>query len=217
MNTRTSTQARSHAQKFFVKLERKRLNLEEFLEHLDLEVLKRDLGLLNGCAHSTEYDEDEAFNQARHLSAREDTPKKGAKGSIMNIALPPDTPDEELKSARADSEGFPVRESLPSDDVHKSPAHEEPVGRATVLKRQAKINHAFFSKSYAVDAGKVNLSPVTKVGSGKRRGRKPKRSETMDPIPEEAKETRTAQTPDEIYHNLGTGMQKCFYRFSRRD
>ena len=192
VNTRTSTQARSHAQKFFVKLERKRLNLEEFLEHLDLEVLKRDLGLFNGCANSTEYDEDEAFNQARHLSAREDTPKKGAKGSIMNIALPPDAPDEELKSARADSESFPARESMPAEDSHKSPVHEEPVGRATVLKRQAKINHAFFSKSYLVDAVKVGSSPLSKGGSGKRRGRKRKRPEAEVAIPEEEEDEKEA-------------------------
>ena len=38
--TRTSTQARSHAQKFFVKLEKRRLTLDEFLAKLDLERLK---------------------------------------------------------------------------------------------------------------------------------------------------------------------------------
>ena len=149
-------------------------------------------GLLNGCAHSTEYDEDEAFNQARHLSAREDTTKKGAKGSIMNIALPPDAPDEEPKSARADSESFPARESMPAEDSHKSPVHEEPVGRATVLKRQAKINHAFFSKSYSVDAVKVGSSPLSKGGSGKRRGRKRKRPEAEVAIPEEEEDEKEA-------------------------
>jgi hypothetical protein len=34
--TRTSTQARSHAQKFFVKVERRNQTLEEFLADLDL-------------------------------------------------------------------------------------------------------------------------------------------------------------------------------------
>ena len=110
----------------------------------------------------------------------------------MNIALPPDSPDEDLKSTRADSEGFPVRESPPSEDVHKSPAHEEPVGRATVLKRQAKINHAFFSKSYSIDAVKVGGSPLSKGGSGKRRGRKKKRPEVEVAIPEEEEETKAA-------------------------
>ena len=35
MVTRTSTQARSHAQKFFVKLDRKNIDLQSFLDSLD--------------------------------------------------------------------------------------------------------------------------------------------------------------------------------------
>ena len=35
MQTRTSTQARSHAQKFFVKLDRKSIDLQTFLDNLD--------------------------------------------------------------------------------------------------------------------------------------------------------------------------------------
>lgn len=36
VETRSSTQARSHAQKFFVKLEKKDLTMEQFLEQLDM-------------------------------------------------------------------------------------------------------------------------------------------------------------------------------------
>ena len=36
VETRTSTQARSHAQKFFVKLARKKVDLLKFLEGLDI-------------------------------------------------------------------------------------------------------------------------------------------------------------------------------------
>lgn len=43
MGTRTSTQARSHAQKFFVKIEKKNKNLDEFLNELDLSNLDKDL------------------------------------------------------------------------------------------------------------------------------------------------------------------------------
>ena len=43
MNTRTSTQARSHAQKFFVKLEKKNLRLEDYLETLDLNDMGKSL------------------------------------------------------------------------------------------------------------------------------------------------------------------------------
>jgi hypothetical protein len=43
VGTRTSTQARSHAQKFFVKIEKKNKNLEDFLRELDLNNLEKDL------------------------------------------------------------------------------------------------------------------------------------------------------------------------------
>lgn len=40
MGTRSSTQARSHAQKFFVKLEKKQLTMDEFLDSLNMSNLK---------------------------------------------------------------------------------------------------------------------------------------------------------------------------------
>jgi SHAQKYF class myb-like DNA-binding protein len=41
VKTRTSTQARSHAQKFFQKLEKKKQNLQDFLENLDVNNLDK--------------------------------------------------------------------------------------------------------------------------------------------------------------------------------
>lgn len=43
MCTRTSTQARSHAQKFFVKIDKRNQSLEEFLADLDLDNLQNHL------------------------------------------------------------------------------------------------------------------------------------------------------------------------------
>lgn len=43
MKTRSSTQARSHAQKFFVKLEKKNQSMEEFLAQLDMDNLKQTI------------------------------------------------------------------------------------------------------------------------------------------------------------------------------
>lgn len=40
VGTRSSTQARSHAQKFFVKLEKKNLTMEQFLDQVDMYNLK---------------------------------------------------------------------------------------------------------------------------------------------------------------------------------
>lgn len=43
VGTRSSTQARSHAQKFFVKLEKKGQKLEDFLSHIDLESVRQKM------------------------------------------------------------------------------------------------------------------------------------------------------------------------------
>ena len=53
VTTRTSTQARSHAQKFFVKLERKNIDLQSFLDNLDMN------NLTNLASELLEYEDDE--------------------------------------------------------------------------------------------------------------------------------------------------------------
>lgn len=78
VNTRTSTQARSHAQKFFVKLDKKALTLEEFLKDLDLKEVEKTL-LASGM-DNTDYDEEREVNMVANRKNR---------GSVMNIALPP--------------------------------------------------------------------------------------------------------------------------------
>ena len=62
--TRTSTQARSHAQKFFAKLERNDFTLREFLEHLDLDKLQQR------CTEHSEdpYDEEEDIKNMEELA-----------------------------------------------------------------------------------------------------------------------------------------------------
>ena len=88
--SRTSTQARSHAQKFFVKLEKKNLSLQQFLDDLDLEKLKASL-MNPETMNSTNYNEEEAVNAVAKKRA-------SASGvSVMNAALPP-APLEELKT-----------------------------------------------------------------------------------------------------------------------
>lgn len=54
VGTRSSTQARSHAQKFFVKLEKKNLIMEDFLEKLDLLALQRSM-----IGNDSDYDDEE--------------------------------------------------------------------------------------------------------------------------------------------------------------
>lgn len=93
VSTRTSTQARSHAQKFFVKLDKKSLTLEEFLKDLDLKEVEKTL-LASGM-DNTDYDEEREVNIIANRKLR---------GSVMNIALP--NPAEEKKkhdSARSET------------------------------------------------------------------------------------------------------------------
>lgn len=76
VGTRNSTQARSHAQKFFVKLDKNHLTLDEFLEGLDLQKLATQY-LQASKQNSTDYDEDAEIIELAW-----------AKISVMNIALP---------------------------------------------------------------------------------------------------------------------------------
>mmetsp|Transcript_32316 Transcript_32316/g.36829 ORF Transcript_32316/g.36829 Transcript_32316/m.36829 type:complete len:274 (+) Transcript_32316:87-908(+) len=78
VSTRTSTQARSHAQKFFVKLDKKSLTLEEFLKDLDLKEVEQTL--LAAGMDNTDYDEEREVDL---IASR-----KHLRGSVMNIALP---------------------------------------------------------------------------------------------------------------------------------
>ena len=57
VGTRSSTQARSHAQKFFVKLEKKQKTLEQFLEALDMENLMKSM-IENDSDYGDEYDDE---------------------------------------------------------------------------------------------------------------------------------------------------------------
>ena len=58
VGTRSSTQARSHAQKFFVKLEKKQKTLEEFLAALDMDNLMKSM-MENDSDYGEEYDEEQ--------------------------------------------------------------------------------------------------------------------------------------------------------------
>ena len=58
MKSRTSTQARSHAQKFFVKLDRKQIDLQTFLDSLDFNNLQ---GMAN---NELEFEDDDDVNEA---------------------------------------------------------------------------------------------------------------------------------------------------------
>lgn len=77
VSTRTSTQARSHAQKFLIKLNKKSLTLDEFLKDLDMKEVEKTL-LASGM-DNTDYDEEREVNLIASRKLR---------SSVMNIALP---------------------------------------------------------------------------------------------------------------------------------
>lgn len=81
VDSRTSTQARSHAQKFFLKLEKANLTLEEFLRDLDLEKVRKSLMNMN----STNYDEEDAVKAVAKKKLAGASPLAV---SVMNVALP---------------------------------------------------------------------------------------------------------------------------------
>ena len=61
VQTRTSTQARSHAQKFFVKLDRKQIDLQRFLDSLDFN------NLTSMANNELEFEDDDDANDSSSL------------------------------------------------------------------------------------------------------------------------------------------------------
>jgi len=172
--TRTSTQARSHAQKFFVKLDKKHLILADFLETLDIEKLRVDLRLADG-GDSTEYDEDQVIF---------DTSKPNNKNWMSNVALSGehDKVSERESHQQAVSLSQPIqlntREVVYEEEIAFRPTTnriaqsikqcngeissnyynihnnwadlvENGGNKRSSMKRKAKSNHAFFSKNYS--------------------------------------------------------------------
>jgi hypothetical protein len=146
VHTRTSTQARSHAQKFFVKLDKKQLTLEEFLERLDIEQLKIDLKL-GDAGDSTEYDEDQPLITIANQKN---------KGSVMNIALPGETfkvHEEEPESKHSHQDEMTDKMvnqiALNNMIVEEDARNIQSGNKRSSMQRKAKMNHAFFSKNYS--------------------------------------------------------------------
>lgn len=156
VNTRTSTQARSHAQKFFVKLDKKQLTLEEFLERLDIEQLKVDLRI-DVAGDSTEYDEDLPLINIANQKY---------KGSVMNIALPGETYrvqpiDYKIRIPQVEDDSHVYCSSQNESNVMKIAINHEYDNyevKRSPIQRKAKTNHAFFSGNYNPDVIKSDES-----------------------------------------------------------
>lgn len=119
--SRTSTQARSHAQKFFGKLEKRSIRFDVFIRDLDLAKLKASLGAKE---NSTDYDEEEAISAA----IRSDQPP-----SVMNLALP----KKKAASAGAKRQREPASEET-SPSQHKRAKVSETSEQAAVPEELPK-------------------------------------------------------------------------------
>ena len=156
VNTRTSTQARSHAQKFFVKLDKKQLTLEEFLEGLDIELLKIQLRI-DEAGDSTEYDEDLPLINIANQKY---------KGSVMNIALPGEAykvqpADYKIRIPQIEEESHNYSSNQNESNIMKiayNQEHDNYEVKRSPIQRKAKTNHAFFSGNYTHEAIKADES-----------------------------------------------------------
>ena len=150
--SRTSTQARSHAQKFFVKLDKKQLTLDEFLSRLDIEQLKLDLRL-DDAGDSTEYDEDIPLLTIANMKN---------KGSVMNIALPEENSRKNQSYSKAAPVGKPkenvVNEVALNNMIDREETENVQCGsKRSSMQRKAKLNHAFLHKKYTESYKKQNF------------------------------------------------------------
>lgn len=79
VGTRSSTQARSHAQKFFVKLDKKGQRLDDFLALIDLDTVRQRM---------IEAGSDQDYEDPDNYSLGPPSKKQPAEGSPAHEALP---------------------------------------------------------------------------------------------------------------------------------
>jgi hypothetical protein len=87
VRTRSSTQARSHAQKFFVKLQRRNEKLEDYLQSYDLDLMR--LRMINPDA---DYEDTDSLNQSNVSKKREKKGNLKQATSALNIIVTENPP-----------------------------------------------------------------------------------------------------------------------------
>ena len=87
MRTRSSTQARSHAQKFFVKLQRRNEKLEDYLQSYDLDLMRQRM--INPDA---DYEDTDSLNQSSVSKKREKKGNLKQATSALNIIVTENPP-----------------------------------------------------------------------------------------------------------------------------
>ncbi|TNV84757.1 hypothetical protein FGO68_gene6994 [Halteria grandinella] len=130
--TRTSTQARSHAQKFFVKIEKRNQTLEAFLENLDLQNIENHL------VFSDLDDGDEVFvpmsgpQAQRYFDGSEDkTPSLDQSDHTPQVTSP-------AKKAKSPKKEFKPQPSSPLSEKSRDSIHSIQGSSTTMIKERAK-------------------------------------------------------------------------------
>ncbi|CDW84488.1 myb-like dna-binding shaqkyf class family protein [Stylonychia lemnae] len=170
VRTRTSTQARSHAQKFFVKIERKQIVFEDFIESLDINNLEKDMLFSDLDDDDEEPIKKSSSNAVRKESGRSlndsensipKQPKNQRKKSVMNHGLIGSDQEENIVSGGSPrkltnnfaqqnkfAEGAYELESQKSDNKNDGGSPTR-----TIHMRQSKSNHSILQKRYREDDG----------------------------------------------------------------
>lgn len=153
VSTRTSTQARSHAQKFFVKLDKKSLTLDEFLKDLDLKEVEKNL--LAAGNDNTDYDEEREVNIIA---------SKKQRGSVMNIALPSDVEDKKrldstqtLKRSRSEVESY----KHANDGSQLASGHRQRLSTKDHIRQN-------FEQYEQQENGKTDYKPIKRIKTSER-------------------------------------------------
>jgi hypothetical protein len=96
VGTRSSTQARSHAQKFFVKLQRRNEKLEDYLANYDLNLMRQRM-----TNPDADYEDTDSLNQSIMSKKREkkgDLKQATATSNIIVTETPPNISPVKHKS-----------------------------------------------------------------------------------------------------------------------
>jgi SHAQKYF class myb-like DNA-binding protein len=164
VETRTSTQARSHAQKFFVKIEKKKLSLSEFLDGLDLDNLEKDMIMsdLEDDDCDSPKNKRQLKKHEKHFAGPKQAPAKTPKATTKSL-LPQSPPSLTSMSGEQDdleSQGHNL--DIEEHQQDQAKAHQKALEKGGLAK-PARRGRA--KKSDAKSLGDTGQKPESGAGA----------------------------------------------------
>jgi hypothetical protein len=136
VETRTSTQARSHAQKFFVKIEKKKLSLSEFLDGLDLDNLEKDMIMsdLEDDDCDSPKNKRQLKKHEKHFAAAKQAPAKTPKATTKSLLQqsPPSLTSMSVEQDDLESQGHNL--DIEEHQQDQAKAHQKAMEKGGVVK-----------------------------------------------------------------------------------